>query len=69
MQPGGELRLRVLDADGELATLESKQLPPFAISEPAVFTSTEDGGQILVAYATEDGTIVLARAACFEPFK
>lgn len=64
VQPGGELHLRIFDADGEIASLSSVALPPFARSEPAVFATAEDGGKILVAYIDEDGVVVLARADC-----
>lgn len=64
LQPGGELHLRIFDADGEIASLTSVDLPPFARSEPAVFATAEDGGKILVAYVDEDDVVVLARADC-----
>ncbi len=61
-QPGGELTLFVASADGQLLTLPWPTLPPFALSEPAV--STDDDGRILVAFVTDQSTLVLARADC-----
>lgn len=64
-QPGGELRVRFVRPDGSSTFLESEQLPPFAVGEPALFASV-DPPAMLVAYAIDDGTVLLARADCLE---